>query len=147
MRLRVDANGDGDTRVSVYIYLMQGKNDNNLLWPFTGEVTITLLNQLEEKNHHTCTISFPQDMEANGERAGFPGFISHYKLGYGSVMNCQFLKEDCLHFRIEVKASTNVAVHNSPHSREVAVQTHAEATATEITGTSCSMSMKSTRNM
>ena len=30
MCIRVDANGDGDTRVSVYAYLMKGKNDNNL---------------------------------------------------------------------------------------------------------------------
>ena len=142
--IRVDANGDGDTRVSVYVYLMKGKNDNNLPWPFRGDITITLLNQLEDENHRTCTISFPQDMEASGETAGFPGFISHDKLGYDSVMNCQFLKEDCLHFRIEVKASTNVAV---PDTREVAVQTHAEATTTEITGTSCSISMKSTRDI
>ena len=108
MCIRVDANGCGDaagTHVSVYAYLMKGRNDDNLPWPFTGEVTITLLNQLADKNHHTYTVSFPQDDEASrrvvdDERAragyGFSTFISHSRL------DAQYLKDDCLYFRIEV---------------------------------------------
>ena len=49
MCIKVDADGNDDgagTHVSVYAYLMRGRNDDNLSWPFTGEVTITLLNQL-----------------------------------------------------------------------------------------------------
>ena len=63
MCIKVDADGfdDGtDTYVSVFAYLMKGKNDDNLPWPFTGEVTITLLNQLADKNHYTDTVTFPQ---------------------------------------------------------------------------------------
>ena len=33
------------THVSVGAYLMKGENDNHLPWPFTGIVTIKLLNQ------------------------------------------------------------------------------------------------------
>ena len=60
MCVRVDANGyddAADTHVSVFASLMKGRNDDNLPWPFTGEVTFTLLNQLADKNHHTRTIS------------------------------------------------------------------------------------------
>ena len=39
--------------ISVLASLMKGRNDENSSWPFTGEVTITLLNQLEDENHHT----------------------------------------------------------------------------------------------
>ena len=56
MCINVTANGwkEGeDTHVSVFAYLMRGKNDDNLSWPFQGEVTITLLNQLRYENHHT----------------------------------------------------------------------------------------------
>ena len=114
MCIRVDANGFGpatDTRVSVYAYLMQGRNDDNLPWPFTGEVTITLLNQLEDENHHTDTVTFPQDPEDNwkvvdSERAptgyGWHKFISHNQLEV--VENSQYLKDDCLYFQIEVEA-------------------------------------------
>ena len=64
MCIKVHADGSGDaadTHVSVYVYLMRGKNDDNLPWPFTGEVTVTLLNQLEDENHCTPTISYSQD--------------------------------------------------------------------------------------
>ena len=111
--IRVDANGCGDaagTHVSVFPYLMRGKNDDNLPWPFREEVTITLLNQLADENHYTCTVSFPTDHETSrrvvrGERAprgyGWSKFISHNKLDYDAA---RYLKEDCLCFRIEVKA-------------------------------------------
>ena len=112
MCMRVGANGFGDgedTYVSVGAYLMKGRNDDNLPWPFTGEVTITLLNQLADERHHRRTISFPQDKESSrrvvgGERAstgyGQPKFIPHPQLD--AHWNCQYLKDDCLYFRIEV---------------------------------------------
>ena len=112
MHIKVYANGCGDaegTHFSVYAYLMKGRNDDNLPWPFTGEVTITLLNQLADKNHYTATIIFPQDSESSrrvvyGELAlrghGWPKFIPHTQLD--AQWNCQYLKDDCLYFRIEV---------------------------------------------
>ncbi len=46
MCLAVDANGWGTegTHVSVYVCLMKGDNDDSLSWPFTGTVTVELLN-------------------------------------------------------------------------------------------------------
>jgi len=37
--------------LAVFVYFMSGKNDDNLVWPFRGKVKVTLLNQLEDKNH------------------------------------------------------------------------------------------------
>ena len=118
MCIRVDANGNGNgagTHVSVFVYLMKGRNDDNLPWPFTGEVTIALLNQLANENHYTHTFSFPQqDNEASrrvvdGEMAptgyGIRTFISHDRLDHNADQNCQYLKDDCLYFRIKVQAS------------------------------------------
>ena len=68
--MRVDANGNDEgknTHVSVFGYLMKGKNDDNLPWPFTGEVTITLLNQLTDENHNTY-ISTRQCLKQEGAR-------------------------------------------------------------------------------
>ena len=117
MCVRVDANGNAEgagTHVSVYAYLMKERNDDNLPWPFTGKVTFTLLNQLGDKNHYTHTISLEQDNEAgwrvvDGEFAatgfGQHTFISHNKLY--APWNCQYLKEDCLYFRVKVQATTS----------------------------------------
>ena len=114
MCIRVNANGHDyceDTHISVFAYLTKGKNDDTLPWPFTGDVTVTLLNQLEDKNHHTRTLIFPPDTKANkrlvdGEKAsagyGLCKFISHDQLD--AKLNCQYLKDGCLYFRVKVQA-------------------------------------------
>jgi len=116
--IRVYANGDGigeGTHVSVFVYLMRGKNDDKLSWPFKGEVTVTLLNQLQDKNHLTHTLTYPKDKNDGGNRRvvgmdrgsagnGWSRFISHDRLRYDAKQNCQYLKDDCLYFRIPVKA-------------------------------------------
>jgi hypothetical protein len=64
MCIRVDANGDGDaedTHVSVFTFLMKGENNDHLPWPFTGKVTVELLNQLEDKNHLSKSLTFTSD--------------------------------------------------------------------------------------
>ena len=120
MCIRVDANGDGKgagTHVSVFAYLMKGRYDDNLPWPFTGEVITTLLNQLEDENHHTRTLKFPKDNEAtrrvvNDDMAptgcGGPKFIAYNKLHFDARQICYFLKNDCLYFQIIVKAAEPV---------------------------------------
>ena len=37
---------------------MRGEFDSDLKWPFRGDITIQLLNQLEDKEHHTWTIPY-----------------------------------------------------------------------------------------
>ena len=120
MCIRVDANGEGDgadTHISVFAYLMRGLNDDNLTWPITGAVTYELLNQLADKEHHQETITYPEDEDGeytrrvvDAERApdgwGRAQFISHVDLSCKSI-TCQFLKDDCLYFRISVKAAPN----------------------------------------
>ena len=119
MCINVDANGFGNgkgTHISVFVYLMQGENDDLLPWPFTGTVTYELLNQLENKNHHSLSTMFPQEdkasqrvvnRETSSNGYGHPRYIAHSKLGYNKTKNCQFLKDDCLYFRISVDAESS----------------------------------------
>ena len=37
---------------------MKGDHDHDLFWPFLGEVTFELLNQIEDKQHHKLTVQF-----------------------------------------------------------------------------------------
>lgn len=50
-------NGEG-SHVSIHSYLMRGEYDDTLRWPFRGDITIQLLNQLGEECHHEQTTSF-----------------------------------------------------------------------------------------
>ena len=116
MCLRVDANGVGDgkgTHVSVYAYLMRGDNDANLKWPFKGTIKVSLLNQLEDGQHHTVHVWLPSHTVGKiaagrvkvGERAviglGQPKFIPQEDLVYNVDQNCQYLKDNTLFFRVD----------------------------------------------
>ena len=110
--VNVEPNSEGDPYIAVYTYLLKGPNDDSLTWPFTGTVTIELLNQLEDKNHHKMSANFPaDDGEVSGRVVdekvnkgwGHPHFISHDDLEYKSYKNCQYLKDDTLFFRVSVQ--------------------------------------------
>ena len=77
------------------------------------EVTIELLNQLENKHHYSIPITFISDDVSSqrvvkNERAsigwGKPQYIPHSDLGHNTAKNCQYLKDDRLHFNISVDA-------------------------------------------
>ena len=73
---------------------------------------MSLLNQLEDGQHHTretwsLSDNVPKSSRrvTEGERGktgwGQPQFISHQDLIYKVGMNCQYLKDDTLFFRVE----------------------------------------------
>ena len=50
--LRVNPYGEGDgagTHVSLYCVLMKGEHDDRLQWPFRGDITIQLVNQISDQ--------------------------------------------------------------------------------------------------
>ena len=75
MRVRINVL---DTFVCVFVHLMQGKNDDNLPWPFTEMITLTLLNQLGDENHYALAFSFPQDDEAGRRVVGGESALRGY---------------------------------------------------------------------
>ena len=114
-RLVVYPNGadDGEgTHISCFINLIAGEYDDTLEWPFQGEVTVQLLNQLEDKNHSKRSILFndntPDDCKNRKEKEDTNGwgtdqFIPHTDLGLNSSTNTQYLMNDILYFRVSVK--------------------------------------------
>ena len=119
MSLNVVVNGHGirkGTYVSCYICLMPGEYDDTLEWPFQGEVTIELLNQLEDKNHKKCIITFNNETgneysqrvskRSRGSELGDTTFLLQAELEYNPITNCQYLKDDSLYFRVSVKVTS-----------------------------------------
>lgn len=107
MAIKVYVNGCGDgegTHVSVYASLLDGKYDAGLQWPLSATVTISLLNQCNDRFHLTRMITSRRGVGSWGRHK----FICHCKLNDNSCV-CQFLKEDTLYFRVAVE----VAGHKS----------------------------------
>ena len=117
MYLEIDANGynEGEgTYVSVYISLMRGEFDDQLQWPFRGNVTIHFLNQMPgagDEPDYTDVLPFDDDTpwrytsrvegdEYPDDVYGFDMFCSHADLVPA------YLRDDCLKIRIEVDTGT-----------------------------------------
>ena len=75
-----------ETHVSVDINLCAGDYDDNLRWPFKADVTITLLNQLEDKNNFSKTIPVKAE---RCERNECPLFIPHSELDINPTKKTQ----------------------------------------------------------
>ena len=111
MCLCVHANGWNTckgTHVSVFGCLVKGKFDDYLKWPFRGDITIQLINHLQDE-HHTQVVEFSKANSSSTSRVateeygaawGHSNFISHSNLHHTPAKNRQFLKDDCLHFRV-----------------------------------------------
>ena len=108
MQLAIFANGEGKgTHVSVFVCLMKGTNDNQLKWPFTGDISIHLLNWREDNKHVKKIIQFNDNTSLKsrskvieGERApsgrGFHNFIPHSELYYNPSNNTEYISSDTL---------------------------------------------------
>ena len=85
---------------------MPGEFDSQLKWPFCGTITIQLVNQLEDNQHHNTHIRYSTTTSdrnsaqvTDKKRSSGWGkslFIPHTELGLHQAKNRQYLKEDCL---------------------------------------------------
>ena len=112
--LRIDSNGvqDGkDSHLSVWVYVMKGRFDDSLMWPFSGKVTVQLLNWLADRDHIQNTVSFDDEVDekvrarvTNGKYAatgrGSSKFLPHSFLPLNAEKKTLFFSDDCLCFRI-----------------------------------------------
>ena len=96
--------------VSVDLYLMKGDHDNHLTWPVRGTLTVQLLNQLSDSNHSEpvpfyfdgSSLQCQRVMKGTKSNNGLWSnrFIPHKRLSYDADKKCQYLKDDCVFFRV-----------------------------------------------
>jgi TNF receptor-associated factor 4 len=98
------------------IYLMSGVYDDLLEWPFCGYISIEILNQLEDDHHFRRVFRYNRSHHYGNrvigcERAetgrGKNEFISYSQLHIDSSINCQYLKDDTLYFRVRIEVPSN----------------------------------------
>ena len=112
MCLRVDANGYEKARgdhLSLFTCFMKGDFDSKLPWPFYGQIVVELINQSADDHHHEYTIYYNHStteyagrmrIGTRGRGWGNSRFVSHAKLLKKSGAKVQYLKDDCLKFRV-----------------------------------------------
>ena len=110
MCLRVDAaghkKGEG-THLSVYLYVMKGSHDDEIIWPVKGNFKIQLLNQISDSLYYSMGLTYdhktPVNRVTDSSKAtdgqGSSRFIPNEDL-YRANPTCQYLKDDCLFFQI-----------------------------------------------
>ena len=84
-QLRLKVYPNKSRNVGVYLNLMPGPNDDTLQFPMRGKFTITLLNQIEDRNHHLNVLTFDERTDDTFNRKpevdfsgrGSPEFIPH----------------------------------------------------------------------
>ena len=91
--------------------LLPGEYDNTLEWPFQGEVTVELLNQLEDKDHVKTIIPFNEDTRDKYKNRVILPKVNDEWCGQHEFIDKQYLDpylsdNDTLYFRISVKINT-----------------------------------------
>ena len=131
-RLQVYPNGDGDgsgSHLSVYAQLMRGEYDNELEWPFEGEIRVELLNWREDKNHHSHIINFTCTSRLTDQETapslGEPHFISLTDLA--STTNTEYLRDDYLKLRVSVAVYSTPLLHLTPSWQDPLISTQSGA--------------------
>ena len=98
------------TLLCVYSHMMLGPYDNHLQWPFKGKVIVQLLNQLGDYHHYDYVFNYKDNDRGKRVTRGERGdhllpqntFLPFDQLGYNVIDNRQYLKDDCLKFKVLV---------------------------------------------
>ena len=130
MQLKVEANKEGS--VGVYVYLMKGPNDDNLLWPFCSDLVVELLNWRDNNCHYQKIIELSASVTNTarnrvtaGERGlgwGYAKYIQHsaLEIDYSNSTSAEYLKDNCLYFRVkEVAVYSTALCQKSPSWQSV----------------------------
>ena len=97
MMIKVYTNGYGSYKgkcMSVFVHILKGKYDAGLKSPFVGEVAVTLLNQVEDKDHCTKTLKFASSAKK-------------YALALFNFPVGKYLKDDTWYFRVSVDTANH----------------------------------------
>jgi TNF receptor-associated factor 4 len=97
--------------LGVYIRIASSPNDDKLVWPFIGNVTIDMINQCNDYGHLSDTLcwggtTLDRELSSSqkpleGKESGICEFISYADLEKKSRSHMfQYLKNDCVYFRI-----------------------------------------------
>jgi len=105
-QLNVDTNGHGvarGTHISAWLYSAKGEYDGDLVWPIQITAHLHLLNQRGDHGHVVARLKCSRVTKGERPREFARKFIAHSELAYNAAKDTQYLKDDCLYFRLYLK--------------------------------------------
>ena len=109
MCFEVDFHYSSGTSLRIDSYMMKGPYDDHLQWPFKGKVIIQLLNQRGNHHHYDYVFDYTDNnvkgkRVTSGEQGDYVNTQSKRlllcQLGYSGSTDSQYLRDDCLKFRV-----------------------------------------------
>ena len=70
---------------SLSVYLMRGEHDDRLAWPFRGDITVQLVNQINDQNHMKVTLKFSKQSELTDTQTDYRMPSAHAHRGITSA--------------------------------------------------------------
>ena len=111
------------TCISLHARLMKGEYDDTLIWPFSGDVVVEILNWREDKNHQEYTFSFHKGLPSTSinrvlntdiAQFGCQKIVQYSALFNNHSKNTEFFRYNCIH--IKVKSANVYSSHSIPKS-------------------------------
>ena len=120
MCLKVYAAGDVGTHVAIYGYLMKGKYDDSLTWPFCADIVIDILNWRGDHSHHRKILHFNNDSCDDAFARVYDDGLASEGWGSNEIIplselfpkypfSTKYLEDDCVRIRIY-----DVALYSTP---------------------------------
>ena len=104
-QLSIDTNGYEEaqgTYVTADLWPRRSKHEDKLSWPIQVIAYLQLLNQQGDYGHVVAGIHIKINKPEYRKDIARK-FIAHSELGYNAAKDIQYLKDDCLHFRLYLK--------------------------------------------
>ena len=109
-RLTIDTNGcweAQDTHVTAGLLSQTSEHDYKLSWPIQVMTDLQLLNQRGNRGHVAASLSAMINKGGHYTEIARK-YIAHSELEYNAAKDTQYLKDDCLHFRLYLKVIPNI---------------------------------------
>ena len=108
-QLGFDTNGYREaqgTHITADLWAIVGEHDGKLSWPIQVTGRLQLLNQRGDHGHVVATLNKTMNRVHTDTHSEISRkFIAHSELGYNAAKDIQYLKDDCLHFRLYLKVT------------------------------------------
>ena len=107
--LQIHLSGEEEKDLSnliVKTMLLKGPNDHLLHWPLQQDTSIILLNQLEDRNHHTIKAGtgnidpIERIKEEEMTLFGTPARLPYQQLIQPAKANCQYMRDDSVYIKV-----------------------------------------------
>ena len=139
-KITISPNGSGDVEGSYFrvgAALMRGEYDDELEWPFEGDIRVELLNWRADKNHYLATFPFNRHTDPGtsntsritGEQSpiGFAeNLISLANLA-STTTSTEYLQGDCLKLRVSAAVYSTPLLHLTPAWQDPLISTQSGA--------------------